>query len=250
MKIFTCAPDWEALLTCIYEAFASGLGHKNIRLMAEPVGQETLFDEYIHVDPDPVKADKLSDAIISRISYEVYREMAYTAMAYEEDMPDNIYHVLILGFHYGPEVLHMIKFADIMRNREIRARVVREAERFREILRFHRVGSVYVAHFEPKSRVVGYLGPIFSDRMPSEHFIIVDDIHREAVIHAGNRPFYLQRLSDSEFERLLQTEEDNDEYTDLWKAFFDSVTIKERANEKCQKNHFPLWARKHAVEFL
>ncbi|MCR4728422.1 MAG: TIGR03915 family putative DNA repair protein [Lachnospiraceae bacterium] len=249
MRIFTCEPEWEAMLTCIFEAFESGLGHKNIKLLLEPVGQVSFLDEYVHVDADPSKADRLSEAIVRRISYEVYTEMAYTAMAFEEDVLDNIYHVLILGFHYGPEVLRMVKFADIMRNREIRARVVREAERFREILRFHRVGNVYIAHFEPKSRVVGYLGPIFSDRMPSEFFVIVDDIHREAVIHGKNEHFYIQKLTDVEFENLLHTEEENDKYTDLWKVFFDSVAIKERANEKCQRNHFPLWARKHAVEF-
>ena len=57
------------------------------------------------------------------------------------------------------------------------------------------------------------------------------------------------QINDREFARLAQTEEENDEYTDLWKAFFDSIAIKERANEKCQMSHFPLWARKHAVEF-
>ena len=250
MKVFTCAPEWEAMLTCIFEAFSCGLGHKNIRLLLEPVGQISLFDEYVHVEADSAKADKLSETIVHRISYEIYTEMAYTAMSCEEDVLDNIYHVLILGFHYGPEVLHMVQFADIMRNREIRARVVREAERFREILRFHQLGNVYVAHFEPKSRVIGYLGPIFSDRMPSEYFVIVDDVHREALIHGKNEHFYLQKLTDSDFDNLLRTEEENDEYTDLWKAFFDSVAIKERANEKCQKTHFPLWARKHAVEFM
>lgn len=249
MRIYTCEPEWESMLTCIYEAFASGLGHRNIRIVPEPVGQTTLFDEYVHVDPDPDKAGRLSDAVISRISWEVYRELAYTAMSYETDVIDNIYHVMILGFHYGPDVLHMIQFADIMRNREIRARVVREAERFREILRFQRIGSVYIAHMEPKSRVVGYLGPIFSDRMPSESFIIVDDVHREAVIHGRNEQFYLRKLSEEEYLRLLDTEHENDRYIDLWKAFFDSIAIKERENERCQRNHFPLWARKHAVEF-
>ena len=107
-----------------------------------------------------------------------------------------------------------------------------------------------MAHFEPKSRVVGYLGPIFSDRMPSEFFVIVDDVHHEAVIHGKDEHYYIRKLSDEEFERILRTEEENDEYTDLWKAFFDSIAIKERANEKCQRNHFPLWARKHAVEFV
>ena len=250
MTILTCAPQWDAMLTCIYEASESKLGYKNMRLLLEPLGQQSFLDEYIHVDADSEKAEKVAKSIITRISYPFYMEMAYTAMAYEEDVLDNIYHVLLLGFKFGENALKMIHYRDIMRNREIRARVVREAERFREILRFHRIGDLYVAHFEPKSRVVGYLGRLFQDRMPSESFIIVDDVHREAVVHRRNEQYYTWQINDAEYERLAQTEQENDEYTDLWKAFFDSIAIAERTNEKCQLTHFPLWARKHAVEFM
>ena len=49
--------------------------------------------------------------------------------------------------------------------------------------------------------------------------------------------------------RLAETEEVNDEFTDLWKTFFDTIAIEERKNEKLQRNMFPLWTRKHVVEF-
>ena len=117
-------------------------------------------------------------------------------------------------------------------------------------MRFHKVsGGIYVAHFEPKSRIAVALGPVFEDRMPSEHWMIIDDIHREAVIHPKDESFYMRSLSDEEFNRLLDTEKINDEFTDLWKTFFDTIAIEERKNERCQNNMFPIWTRKHAVEF-
>jgi len=250
MRIYTCKPEWEAMLTTIYEAWSSGLGHENIRLLIEPISQYTLFDEYIHVDSDTAKAIKVIDAIKRKISPSVYHELALTSMAYEEDTLDNIYHILILGFAFGPNVLEMLQYKDVMRNMEIRTRVGREANRFQEIMRFHQLGNVYVAHFEPKSRVAEYLGPVFQDRMPSENFVIVDDIHKEAVIHKADEQYYMYKLTDVEYEQLLMSEGVNDEYTDLWKIFFDTIAIKERVNPKCQVTHFPLWARAHAVEFL
>lgn len=250
MRIYTCAPDWDAMLTTIYEASRSGLKHTEIKLLLEPVEQYTLFDEYIHVEKDYLKASKVSESIRNRISAFFYREMLITSMAYEEDVLDNIYHTLILGYTFGDKVLDMLKYRDIVRNREIRTRVGREADRFQEITRFHQVGNVYIAHIEPKSRVVSYLGPIFQDRMPSEHFVIIDDIHLEACIHQKDEDYYLRKLTRSEFESLKESEEINDEFTDLWKAFFDSIAIKERNNQKCQTTHFPIWARKHAVEFM
>lgn len=250
MTIYTCRPEWEDMLTCIYEAWSSKKGHSNIRLMLEPIEQYTLFDEYIHVDADSKKAGSVIDAVNMKISPYVYHELALTAMAYEEDVLDNIYRVMILGFHFGPQVLSMLQYRDVVRNREIKLRVTREAQRFQEFVRFHQVsGGVYVAHIEPKSRVCSYLGPVFSDRMPSEHFLIIDDVHREAVVHPKNEPYYMWKLSDEEFERLLETEDANDEYTDMWKVFFNTIAIKERTNPDCQLNHAPLWARKHMVEF-
>ena len=60
MKIFTCKDRLEDIMTCIYDAWAEALkiGHSQIQLKKEPIFQQTMFDEYIHVDGDPFKAEK------------------------------------------------------------------------------------------------------------------------------------------------------------------------------------------------
>ena len=251
MTIFTCEHNWDAMLCCIYAAFQSKKGHKNISLMLEPVYETTLFDEYIHVDADAQTASKMRNGISNSISYYFYREMMYVSMTYEEDVLDNIYRCLLLGFNYGEEILNAVQYKNIMRHHEMKKRLENEVCRFREFIRFHEIDKgIYVAHIEPKSPLVVALGPIFQDRMPSEHFVIVDDVHREAIVHRKDRPFFMVTLTESELERLKETEEANDSYTDLWKAFFESIAIEERKNEKCQLSHFPLWTRKHVVEFM
>lgn len=250
MYIFSCRPHWEDMLTCIYEAWASRKGHNNIKLVLEPIDQYTLMDEYVHVEPDTVKAQSVMRAVKEKISPHVYRELAYASMAYEENILDLIYRVLIVGFASGSDVLNMVMYREIMQFRQIRHRLGREVNRFQEVLRFHEVQKgFYVAHIEPKSRLVVALGPIFADRMPSEHFVIVDDVHKEAIIHPKDEMYFLKSLNKTEYERLLETEHENDAYTDLWKVFFETIAIKERENPRCQNTLFPLWARKHAVEF-
>lgn len=250
MKVFTCAPEWEAMLTTIYDAWSSGAGHKNIRLLTEPVGQTSIFDEYIHVDADSKKAEKVIDAINIKISQEVYTELAFTACSDEEDALDNIYRVLLLGFAKGRDVLDMVQYRDIMRNYEIRSRVKKDGDRFRELLRFHLVGDTYVAHFEPRCRVCEYLGFIFQDRMPSENFLIIDDVHCEAAIHKKDSGIIMMKMSREEVKASLRSEEENDEFTDMWRLFFNTIAIKERENLKLQTQMFPKWARAHAVEFM
>lgn len=251
MTVYTCNPEWEAMLTCIYTAWASRKGHKNVKLALEPIGQYSLLDEYIHVEADEVKAKSVMNSVINKISPLFYEELAYSSMAYEEDVLDNIYRVMVLGFAYGPKVLEMVHLPDIMRHVQIRKRVGNEAHKFVEFLRFHEIKkSVYVAHIEPKSRVVTAVAPHFVDRMPSEHWMIVDDVHMEAAVHPKNEAFYIWKLTEEELDNLKRTELENDEYTDMWKVFFDTIAIKERANERCQTNLYPKWTRKHAVEFM
>ena len=250
MTVYTCERDWDAVLTAVYTAMKDPKGHKNIRLEYEPVGQYSLFDEYHHVDIDYDKANILFEAVNSKISTEFYSQMQFCSMAYEEDTADNIYRMMLLGFAFGPKAVEMFQYKEVLRHFQICKRLGNETHAFREFIRFHQVReSLYVAHFEPKSRIVISLGEDFEQRMPSENFMIVDDIHHEAVIHPANEHFYLRRLNDDEFTALLETEKLNDEFTDLWKVFFDSIAIEERKNYQCQRNLMPKWYRKHAVEF-
>lgn len=247
--VFCCDNDFTAMLTCIYEAGRCKLGRDNFRLCVEPIGQYSMFETYVHVDPDEAKASEVEKAICMRISHAFYCMVMYCAGAYEEDTLDTIYSVIALGFKHGPNVLDMYQYKSIVRFLEISRRYGTEAHSFREFSRFNKIGDAYVAHIEPKSHVLLPVAEYFADRVPSENWMIVDDVHREAVVHPVNSPYFLQKLSDAEYERLQQTEDYEDEYNSLWKSYFDHIAIQARINYRCQMNHFPKWKRKHATEF-
>ena len=104
-------------------------------------------------------------------------------------------------------------------------------------------------HLEPRSDVIMLVGTHFADRMPSEHWMIIDDNRKTACVHPKDGENYLRYLTDEEFQTLRKTEEYEDEFTDMWKTFFHAISIKQRENYVCQRNLFPIWKRKHAVEF-
>ena len=70
--IFTCKDQFDDMMTCIYDAWASRLGHSNIRLKTEPVGNLELFCEYRHVDSDPEKTASVIRSIQKKISPYAY----------------------------------------------------------------------------------------------------------------------------------------------------------------------------------
>ena len=249
MTVFLCDDSFEAMLTCIYDAWYSRLGHGNVRLETEPVEQLNMFDTYIHVEADVNKAMAVADAINMKISPSFYGNIAYCLGAYEKDTLDTVYRVLVLGFKYGAGILDAYGYEAVSRFRAISIRYGREANSFIEFVRFNLVDGVYVAHFEPKSRVLLTVAEHFCDRMPSEYWMIIDDVHKEAAVHPRNEEYYVRRLSEEEFKRLKATEDYDDGFTAMWKAYFNEIAIKERNNPKCQLTHFSKWKRKHVTEF-
>ena len=85
------------------------------------------------------------------------------------------------------------------------------------------------------------------------HFLNASDrmIKGIDVLRKKNRPLLNghRYLTDDEFSVLQKTESYEDEYTDMWKTFFHAISIEQRKNYVCQRNLFPIWKRKHAVEF-
>lgn len=253
MYIFTCEDKFEDMMCCIFAAWEKALvvGHSQVRLRKEPIVQSTLFDEYIHVEYEENKYQRIIAGIREKISGTALFQVRYALLSVEEDALDSIYRFLIKGFKVGAEVLLQLADPDVMRLFELKRAVGNEAHYFREFARFHSIDEqVYVCHLEPKSNVIEIVGHHFADRMPSEHFVIVDDNRKMAVVHPKDEECYIRILDEEEFQVLAAAEQYNDSFTQLWKTFVDTIAIKQRENSACQRNLFPLWMRKHATEFM
>jgi len=186
MKIFTCKDRLKDIMTCIYDAWAEALkiGHSQIQLKKEPIFQQTMFDEYIHVNGDPSKAEKVIRSIRRNISEEAYLDVYYATLSAEEDALQAIYNFLRAGFAAGGSILRQYSNPHVIKLLEIRRRVSNEAHHFREFARFQSLDSqVYISHLEPRSDVIMLVGTHFSDRMPSEHWMIIDDNRKTACVH-------------------------------------------------------------------
>jgi len=250
MTIFTCTDNFESMMTCIYDAWSARLGHANIRLETEPILQTKLFCDYIHVDADPKKVQKIVQSIQQKISFVAYQSVFSAAMSFNENKLDCIYRFLVLGYHYGSSVLNMLQEPAVSAFFELNRKVNNEAHFFREFIRFSAIGdNSLVSHIEPKCNILTFVAPAFADRMPSENWLIIDDKRRIAIVHPADESFYLTTLSEEEFDTFLQSNNQPDEFIDLWKGFFRSISIKERESYRRQRTMMPLWYRKNATEF-
>lgn len=251
MTVFTCEDTFEAMMTCIYEAWDSRLGHKNIRLSCNPQEDPQLFCTYCHIQAQSEKARKVILAIQKKISVKAYMTVYQAAMSEHPQKLDAIYRFLLLGFAYPDQIMHMLQEPVVYTIFQLSRSVTNEVHRFREFLRFTKAENteIYMAFIEPKNHILTLLAPHFEDRMPSESWIIIDKSRNIAAVHPPDTPFYLTLLTAKMLQNLEESSLSSDSYTQLWKTFFHCVAIEHRTNAPCQNHMLPKWIRKHMTEF-
>ena len=212
MYVFICEDSLEGIFTGVYDACASRLGHRNIRLATgEPENYE-LFSEYIHVTPSADKTGKVIRTITSRFGMQFYESIYQAAMSGEPssgrkmDKADAIYETILLALASGDGVL----FATI----------------------------------HPKDNVLPYLAEHFTDRLPSENFMIYDATHQSVAVHKALSSYILTDAADLDLEKVSRYSSDEEAFRQLWLTFFDHIAIESRKNPGLQMQLIPkrYWA--------
>ncbi len=248
MYIFICENSLEGILTGVYDACASRLGHRNIRLMTgEPANYE-LFSEYRTVVPSFEKSRKVVDTILTRLDYNFYETIYQAAMSAQMhdvkkmDKADAIYETILLALscENGQKVLLSLGEPCVYRIFELCRNTNREVGHHLEFLRFRELkDGVLFAVIHPKNYVLPYVAEHFTDRLPQENFIIHDATHKVAAVHRASGRFILTDASDLNLEKTKEYSPEEEEYSKLWISFFDHIAVEARINPSLQMQLMP-----------
>lgn len=252
--IFQCDNSIDGIFTAVYQTWSSGYGHDNVKIEEECEKNDytniELFSKYVKVETDLEKALKVSRSIKQKISDEVYEIVCRVALSDYKTKGDLIYRFLILGFRIGGDVVNHLSNDVVNSVMKISRNVGREVHNFLGFLRFSQLDNgVLVSVIQPKNNIISLLAPHFSDRLPNERFIIFDKTRNTCVLHVPGKPWVMAEIPD-ENSGIIGYLDNNDQYKDLWKIFFENIAIKERTNLKLQRNNLPLRFRKDMTEFL
>lgn len=144
-------------------------------------------------------------------------------------------------------VLDNYKDADIVLFYELKNKISYEAHRMLGFIRFEKSQSgIWYSHIEPDNNIVDLVAPHFRGRFPDEKFIIHDVKRNILCVYDGKDISTF--ASDTPITVYL--DEDEIEFQNLWRTYFDSVNITERKNKKLQDGFLPRRYRKHMSEFL
>lgn len=250
--IYLCENSIEGIFSAVYKAFEDRHGHENneIRIHVSSFNQE-LFCHYITVDTDFERAVKVARTVRRDISDEAYDFLQKTAASYRIEKADAIYRFIIEGLKIGNRVLGHLTAPFMHTLSDIDKNIENEIHYFMEFLRFEELeNGVLFGRINPKSAVLPFLADHFTDRFDMEEWVIADTVHRTVLIHRKSQECLYATMEDVAWDELTLTySEDEKEMQKLWKLFVDTIAIRERINQKLQRQLLPLRFRKYMKEF-
>jgi probable DNA metabolism protein len=121
-----------------------------------------------------------------------------------------------------------------------------ELEKLRGFVRFSDYSGVLGAEIEPKNRVLPLLRYHFCARYAEESFFIYDRTHKELLVYAKGH----SRILQVDNLQLALPGEEEVHFRMLWRRFFNTISIEERHNPRCQNTFLPKRYRGTMTEFL
>jgi len=252
MTLFVCEDSLDGILTGVYEAWDSRLGHNNVKLKTETQDTLELFCEYRYVQTELEKAEKVLRTVHERLGEAAREAICYAAACPESRKADAIYRMIVLGLHMprGREVVNCLQNPDVQLVMKLRQRAWHEAHRMLGFLRFEELetGILYGKYSSPCA-VLPLIAPHFAERYRQENWVIHDLDRGLLAIHRKETRWVIWDAAELKAEGLERYSKEEGEFRELWKTFCKSVMIKERRNPRCQQNFLPLRCRPYMTEF-
>ena len=243
MIVYIYDGSFDGLLTCIYKAFYSE--DKPVDIVREEDYRENFLVQKTYIETDAEEARKVYSAIEKKISSSVLKRVFY---AYLSEIPEAgmlILEYLQLGFKIGPEVDLNLTQESVLAIDNISRRVGKERHRVIGLLRFKKIKEdMLYAQIEPDHNVIALVVPHFKSRMGSENFII-HDTKREIAVFYNKKEWIVKDLEGPEPFLVKDSEE---VYEELWKTYFNAISIERKVNPKLQKRNMPMRYWKYLTE--
>lgn len=253
MTIFQCENSTDGIFTAVYDAWASRLGHANVRLKIRNEDTYELFADYIEVETDSEKAEKVARTFRRRLSMRDYEFIYFATLSKDEDKADHIYRTIVcaLAARNGCSVMGELQHPSICRVFEMHRNVWHEAHRYMGFVRFTELANGILASvIEPENAVLPAIGEHFADRFPLENFMIYDKRHRITMLHTAGKQWFLLQDEIPDEESLTDISERELHFQRLWNGFCHSIAIRERTNKALQQQLLPLKFRAHMTEIF
>lgn len=199
--------------------------------------QPDLLSQPRSITTEPDKADRIYRSVRQNLSEQTLHNLY---LLYLSELPD----CDLLGLRYlrlcfvNGAKINLAKHHPVIRQVEdYRHKVHVELEHMKGFLRFQQIAPlIFYAQFAPDHNQLPLLLPHLRRRFSDQKMIVHDKKRHCALIH--NLPHStIMPLTDEDAAQLLQNSQDDT--IDLFRQYFQSINIPERANPRLQAQYMP-----------
>ncbi|WP_405349803.1 TIGR03915 family putative DNA repair protein [Fusobacterium animalis] len=233
--------SFDGLLTVIYIAYKDRKNNE-LRIIVK-TGQLLLGLDDINVITNFFKARRVEKAICDKLSQNFLNNIQTCFLSCDKNKDIVTVHTVYKALKQGKEILNSLDEHAFYVNKLVK-QVLNERHRYLGVLRFKEVkdGTMF-STIEPKNNVLPILLSHFINRMKREKFAIYDK-KRKIIAYYDTKKveiFFVKSLE-------IEWSDEEIEYSELWKTFHKSISIKERENKKLQQSNLPKYYWKHLIE--
>ena len=233
--------SFDGLLTVIYVAYNDR--ESNTLRVSAKTGKLILALDDIHVITDFSKARRVEKSICEKLSYNFFNSIRTCFLSCDKNKDTVIIHTVYKALKYGEEILNSLDNHAFYMNKLVK-QVLNERHKYLGLLRFKEMkdGTMF-STIEPKNNVLPILISHFKKRMKREKIAIFDKGRKMIVYYDGKKAeiFFVESLE-------IEWSDEEIEYSELWKTFHKSISIKERENKKLQQSNIPKYYWKYLIE--
>ena len=252
MYVYLCEDRLESIFTAIYTIYEDRHNLSDTRLLLE--WEPMLFAEYITVEEDSRKAAKVIRTIHQQFGDEDVHHIFMALSSPFTEKAEAVYKTIAHGLKNKVRPGHLFDHLSdqyVLQAYKLGRNAGRECQHLKGFLRFRELeNGILFASIGPKNNILAELMEHFSDRFPSENFMIYDEGRQLFGVHKAMESWFLTE-GKGVAEQVKQTAVSETEvyYSGLFKHFCTSIVIKERRNTDLQRNMLPLHFRPYMTEF-
>lgn len=250
--VYICEDSIEGIFSAIYDAWKTRRREENLGIALRGYMNQELFCEYVETEASEKKVLAVEHLIKKHLSYDAYWHIYHALLSNDEKKADAVLCMMLEARNIkdSTKIMQHLSHEKVQKVFELSRQVSNEAHYFRELIRFAELESgILFSKIAPKCQILSCLGDHFSNRFPLENFMIYDETHRQFLVHQKEKHWVLVWNEELNLEEIVKTSYAESVFSDLWKVFFESISIRERENPKLQTQHLPIRFRKNIIEF-
>ena len=230
--IYSYDGSFNGLMCCVFTGYSAGEIPSDI-IIGEP--EQLSFCSIKYIETVPEQYERILRSIPLKMGKNALDFIQKSFLTCHPNKDRLILEFMYLAYNYGSCIFNMLTNDVVNALNKAVLHCSQEAHLLQGFIRFSDSGGGLSAVIEPKNLVSPLIAGHFVDRYRNEDFLIYDKTHHMALIYAEKNP---QIINDVTIE-LPEITDEEAYYQNLWKAFYDSIGIKERFNPRCRMNLMP-----------